>query len=277
MVVLDDRLLFGNRQRFSRLGEEAARFADGICDDVFERLIVIGWLHCNDIPYGRGFDLEASLDIPAVVVEIVVDPIGYVRTIIALAFCLHRGVDPLWECVVRAEFFFPFAEDQDIRNGVGACAPEHFVVEAYALDELGLAGEILAGCVVCLVHGALGGDGHDDAAGAHFINHAVDEVVMNHVVVAAVAFRIVDREVAERDVAYGKVEGVVGKCRILERRFRYVCVRIGVLRDLGREFIELDAEEMAVFLQVVRHAAQKASAAGGRVQPLYKIDTITYP
>ena len=80
-------------------------------------------------------------------------------------------------------------------------------------DEVAALGDVLAGAVILFVQCAAGGDERHDAAGAQLVDALGKEIVVNGKM-QPVILRVIDLEIAERDIANNAVKIVVGEKRI---------------------------------------------------------------
>ena len=100
-----------------------------------------------------------------------------------------------------------------IRHNFSAAALERIVGQAHRTDKVAALGNVLAGTVILFVQCAAGGDEHHDAAGAQLVDALGKEIVVNGKM-QPVILRVIDLEIAERDIANNAVKIVVGEKRI---------------------------------------------------------------
>ena len=100
-----------------------------------------------------------------------------------------------------------------IRHDLCAAALERIVGQAHRTDKVAALGNVLAGTVILFVQCAAGGDDCHDAAGAQLVDALGKEIVVNGKM-QPVILRVIDLEIAERDIANNAVKIVVGEKRI---------------------------------------------------------------
>ena len=100
-----------------------------------------------------------------------------------------------------------------IRHNFSAAALERIVGQAHRTDEVAALGNVLAGAVILFVQCAAGGDDRHDAAGAQLVDALGKEIVVNGKM-QPVILRVIDLEIAERDIANNAVKIVAGEKRI---------------------------------------------------------------
>ena len=99
-----------------------------------------------------------------------------------------------------------FAEDQDVCGDRRASAFERGLREADGDDEVSAIGEGSPEFLALLVHGVAGGDGRHHAAGTDFIEHLLEEILVNFEAVPRIFFVCDDDLLAKWHVADGKIE-----------------------------------------------------------------------
>ena len=105
-------------------------------------------------------------------------------------------------------------QENYIRHNFSAAALERIVGQAHRTDKVAALGNVLAGTVILFVQCAAGGDERHDAAGAQLVDALGKEIVVNGKM-QPVILRVIDLEIAERDIAHNAVKIVVGEKRIL--------------------------------------------------------------
>ena len=100
-----------------------------------------------------------------------------------------------------------------IRHNFSAAALERIVGQAHRTDKVAALGNVLAGAVIFFVQCAAGGDERQDAAGAQLVDALGKEIVVNGKM-QPIILRVIDLEIAERDIANNAVKIVVGEKRI---------------------------------------------------------------
>ena len=104
-------------------------------------------------------------------------------------------------------------QENYIRHNFSAAALERIVGQAHRTDKVAALGNVLAGAVILFVQCAAGGDERHDAAGAKLVDALGKEIVVNGKM-QPVILRVIDLEIAERDIAHNAVKIVVGEKRI---------------------------------------------------------------
>ena len=104
-------------------------------------------------------------------------------------------------------------QENYIRHNFSAAALERIVGQAHRTDEVAALGNVLAGAVILFVQCAAGGDERHDAAGAQLVDALGKEIVVNGKM-QPVILRVIDLEIAERDIANNAVKIVVWEKRI---------------------------------------------------------------
>ena len=104
-------------------------------------------------------------------------------------------------------------QENYIRHNFSAAALERIVGQAHRTDEVAALGNVLAGAVILFVQCAAGGDERQDAAGAQLVDALGKEIVVNGKM-QPIILRVIDLEIAERDIANNAVKIVVGEKRI---------------------------------------------------------------
>ena len=104
-------------------------------------------------------------------------------------------------------------QENYIRHNFSAAALERIVGQAHRTDKVAALGNVLAGAVILFVQCAAGGDERHDAAGAQLVDALGKEIVVNGKM-QPVILRVIDLEIAERDIANNAVKIVVGEKRI---------------------------------------------------------------
>ena len=135
-------------------------------------------------------------------------------------------------------------------------------------DQVGHGGDLTPRGWVGAVHRVVAGEHGGDAAWAGE-REALDDEVVVKAVSAGVVGLVVQRDVAERDVADDQVEVVAREPAVGERLVADLRVRVQVLRDRRGGRVELDAEHCGVLLArcVWGEAEEGASAAAGFEHP----------
>ena len=104
-------------------------------------------------------------------------------------------------------------QENYIRHNFSAAALERIVGQAHRTDKVAALGNVLAGAVILFVQCAAGGDERHDAASAQLVDALGKEIVVNGKM-QPVILRVIDLEIAERDIANNAVKIVVGEKRI---------------------------------------------------------------
>ena len=104
-------------------------------------------------------------------------------------------------------------QENYIRHNFSAAALERIVGQAHRTDKVAALRNVLAGTVILFVQCAAGGDERHDAAGAQLVDALGKEIVVNGKM-QPVILRVIDLEIAERDIAHNAVKIVVGEKRI---------------------------------------------------------------
>ena len=104
-------------------------------------------------------------------------------------------------------------QENYIRHNFSAAALERIVGQAHRTNQVAALGNVLAGAVILFVQCAARGDERHDAAGAQLVDALGKEIVVNGKV-QPVILRVIDLEIAERDIAHNAVKIVVGEKRI---------------------------------------------------------------
>ena len=103
-------------------------------------------------------------------------------------------------------------QENYIRHDFSSAALERIVGQAHRADKVTSLSNVLAGTVILFVQCAAGGDDRHDAAGAQLVDALGKEIVVNGKM-QPVILRVIDLEIAERDIANNAVKIVVGeKC-----------------------------------------------------------------
>ena len=104
-------------------------------------------------------------------------------------------------------------QENYIRHNFSSAALERIVGQAHRTNQVAALGNVLADAVIFFVQCAAGGDDRHDAAGAQLVDALGKEIVVDGKM-QPVILRVIDLEIAERDIANSAVKIVVGEKRI---------------------------------------------------------------
>jgi hypothetical protein len=169
----------------------------------------------------------------------------------------------------------PLAQEQDVGLHLGGRdAGEGALGEPDGTQQVSLTCDVLAHRVVLGIHRVAAGDEAHQPTGAHQVEGAAEEVVVDAEAGIGPVAHVGDLVLAEGDVADHQVEPVVGQGSFLERRNPHVHAagRVERLEDAAGNPVDLDGGDAAALGQIPRHGADEMADAGGgsRMRPPVK-------
>lgn len=171
----------------------------------------------------------------------------------------------------RFRFFFGhaaifFAEDQDVCGDGRASAFERGLREADGGDEIGAIGEGATEFLALLVHGIAGSDRGHHAAGTDFIEHLLEEILVDFEAVTCIFFVCDDDLFAKWHVADGEIERILREARRFESLLRNRGIRICGVCDARGDRIELDTVEVAPHAELRRYRVEEPACPAARFE-----------
>ena len=165
------------------------------------------------------------------------------------------------------------AKEDHVGNDFGSgVVLESGLREADSPDQIGALGEILAGAVVGLVHGPLGGDEHQQAARLHPVDGLGKEVVMEHKALLLVLRVALDLDGPEWRVADCGVEEITRQLGLGVVTNNHIAVWIEQLGNVAGDGVVLDPGVFAVAGDAVRHQAIEQADAHPRLQHVAAVE-----
>ena len=153
-------------------------------------------------------------------------------------------------------------QEQNVRHHLRTrCRLEGVAGQTDRAQQFRTLGNVLPHVAGALVHGVAGGDECHHTARPHLIQRFGKEILMDGQVQPVIA-SILHLELAERHIAHGHIEEVIGEIHLLIAPHRNTAAGVKLAGNAAGNVVQLHAVELALRHALRQHTEEVADAAG---------------